>query len=90
MVLIRTPVSATLGLLVYIVRQVIVCWSGTCIYGINSYTCLCYPGFSGVHCETGKYMAVHVWLILIRISVSATLCLLVSNVRQVNMCWYMY
>ena len=27
---------------------------GTCSDGVNSYTCLCAAGYSGVHCE-GKY-----------------------------------
>lgn len=27
------------------------CHNGTCKDGINEYTCLCYPGFEGDHCE---------------------------------------
>jgi hypothetical protein len=28
------------------------CLNGDCIDGTNQYTCLCYPGFTGVNCET--------------------------------------
>ena len=27
---------------------------GTCIDGVNSYTCTCNPGYTGHDCETGR------------------------------------
>lgn len=33
------------------------CQQGTCIDKINSYMCLCSPGYTGVHCETGQSRA---------------------------------
>ena len=29
--------------------------SGTCIDGVNSYTCKCLAGYVGKNCETGEY-----------------------------------
>lgn len=29
--------------------------NGTCINNDGSYTCLCEPGWTGQHCQTGKY-----------------------------------
>ena len=28
--------------------------SGSCVDGINSYSCNCHTGYTGVHCQTGK------------------------------------
>ena len=34
---------------------------GRCVDGINGYTCNCAsPGYTGAHCETGKYKNMHV------------------------------
>ena len=30
---------------------------GLCIEGVNSYTCHCPPGYTGILCQTGKYTA---------------------------------
>ena len=30
------------------------CVNGACVDGVNSYTCNCNPGYSGIHCETGE------------------------------------
>ena len=29
---------------------------GTCIDDVNSYTCLCAPGYSGVNCDGGEHL----------------------------------
>ena len=29
---------------------------GTCIDGVNSYSCSCVKGFNGTNCENGKFM----------------------------------
>ena len=31
---------------------------GTCIDGVNSYTCQCIPGYSGHECQTGFFIIV--------------------------------
>ena len=31
---------------------------GTCVDGVNGYTCTCAAGYSGTMCGTSKYMAV--------------------------------
>ena len=31
------------------------CQHGTCQDGVNMYTCICHPGYDGVHCETSEY-----------------------------------
>lgn len=30
------------------------CVHGTCINGVNHYTCECHPGYTGYHCEIGN------------------------------------
>ena len=30
------------------------CGNGTCVDGVNNYTCDCHPGYAGDHCEIGK------------------------------------
>ena len=30
------------------------CVNGDCVDGLNSYTCDCYSGYTGVTCETGE------------------------------------
>jgi hypothetical protein len=34
---------------------------GTCLGAVNSYACLCAPGYSGSGCETGKEEITAVW-----------------------------
>ena len=32
------------------------CQNGAeCIDGVNEYSCTCRDGYTGIHCETGKY-----------------------------------
>ena len=39
---------------------------GTCVDGVNTYTCECATGFDGQHCENSMYLAWHISLCISR------------------------
>ena len=38
----------------------VTCANGaTCVDGVDNFTCICFPGYTGELCETGSYLCFH-------------------------------
>ena len=57
----RNPVAKILLLIFFLLTDVDECVrhqcgnGGSCVDGVNNYSCNCLVGFTGGHCETGQY-----------------------------------
>ena len=42
---------------------------GACVDGVNSFTCICVPGFEGNQCQISKYSCLRIYVHLSLVSV---------------------